>query len=151
VNKEKRTIHLWDVDSGTQKQVLQADSRTQGLVFSPDGKTLVSGSWNGKIRLWDAATGAQIKTLRSRDYDNVTSVVFSPDGKILASASRDASITLWNAATGDQIKMLVGHSHTVNNVAFSPDGKTLASVSDGGTVLLWDFASIVDSMSELNQ
>ncbi|MDF5718440.1 MAG: AAA family ATPase, partial [Rhizonema sp. NSF051] len=96
--------------------------------FSPDGKTLASASFDNTIKLWNVATGKQIKTL-SGHSNSVNSVSFSPDGKTLASASADKTIKLWDVATGKQIKTLSGHSNSVNSVSFSPDGKTLASAS----------------------
>jgi WD40 repeat protein len=52
------------------------------VAFSPDGKQVVSGSWDQTLRLWDAATGAPLQTLKGHS-DRVTSVAFSPDGKVV--------------------------------------------------------------------
>jgi WD40 repeat protein len=68
------------------------------VVFSPDGKRLVSASKDNSVKVWDAQTGQELLTLKH--IDNVTSVAYSPDGKRLASASWDNTLKVWNAQTG---------------------------------------------------
>ncbi len=111
-------------------------SSVSSVAFSPDGKTLASGStW--EIRLWDVETG-QVKHTLTEHSDRVYSVAFSPDGKTLASGSWDNTVRLWDVETGQVKITLTGHSDNVWSVAFSPDGNTLASGGGDGTVLLWD-------------
>ncbi len=69
------------------------------VVFSPNGKVLASGSADNRVRLWDVATGRQLRVLTGH-RDRVTSLAFSPDGKTLASGSRDETVKLWDVATG---------------------------------------------------
>ncbi|WP_084763412.1 NACHT and WD repeat domain-containing protein, partial [[Scytonema hofmanni] UTEX B 1581] len=110
------------------------------VAFSPDGKTLASGSADKTIKLWDVATGKISQTLTGHSKW-VNSVAFSPDGKTLASGSADKTIKLWDVATGKLSQTLTGHSDGVYSVAFSPDGKTLASGSGDKTIKLWDVAT----------
>ncbi|MBE9089179.1 hypothetical protein IQ232_05085 [Microcystis aeruginosa LEGE 11464] len=105
--------------------------------FSPDGKTLVSGSDDNTIKLWNVETGQEIRTLKGH-HGNVTSVNFSPDGKTLVSGSWDRTIKLWNVETGQEIRTLKGHHGNVISVNFSHDGKTLVSGSWDGTIKLWN-------------
>jgi len=110
------------------------------VAFSADGKLLASGSRDNNIKLWDAATGREIRTLQGHS-SYVLSVAFSADGKLLASGSGDNTITLWEVATGREIRTLKGHSSVVNSVAFSADGKLLASGSYDKTITLWEVAT----------
>jgi eukaryotic-like serine/threonine-protein kinase len=109
-----------------------------GLVvaISPDGKTLATGTSNGVIELWDAATGKLWATLKGHTRD-VNMLAFSPDGEKLASASDDSLVKLWDARTGKELAALRGHSDKVFCVAFWPNSKTLVSGSSDGNVKLW--------------
>lgn len=114
--------------------------RTVG--FSPDGKLLASGSADNTIKIWDVATGTELRTLLGHQKE-VLSLSFSPDGKILASGSIDRTIRLWEIVSGHEVRMTTLPESTgfVSSVAFSPDGKTLASGSYDARVSLWDVAT----------
>ena len=65
--------------------------------FSPDGRTIASGSWDKTVRLWNANTGGLLKTFRGHT-DSVRSVSFSPDGRTIASGSWDRTVRLWDVS-----------------------------------------------------
>jgi WD40 repeat protein len=109
----------------------------RSVAISPDGKTIASGSQKGTIRLWDAATGRELKVLTGHTA-GVDGLAFSPDGKLLASSSWDHSARLWEVATGRVVHNLAGHQSDVNSVAFSKDGKLLITASGDGTARVWD-------------
>jgi WD40 repeat protein len=114
----------------------------RSVAFSPDGKTLASGSSDETVRLWDLATRQLLGEPLVGHSNSVLSVAFSPDGKTLASGSFDDTVRLWDLATRQPLgEPLVGHSLVVTSMAFSPDGKTLASGSYDFTVRLWDLAT----------
>ncbi len=108
------------------------------VAFSPDGRTLASGSYDDHtIKLWDVKTGV-LKTSLTGHSSWIISVAFSPDGRTLASGSSDYTIKLWDVETGELQTTLTEHSNTIEAVAFSPDGQTLASGSSDYTIKLWD-------------
>ena len=116
------------------------EDTVNSVVFSPDGKTLASASEDKTVRLWEVASGKEIRQFQGHQ-DAVYSVVFSPDGKTLASASQDrrCGCGRWPAARKSANSR--GTMIAVRSVVFSPDGKTLASASDDKTVRLWEVAS----------
>jgi WD40 repeat protein len=102
------------------------------VAFSPDGKTLASGSCDAKymttVKLWDVATGQSTSEFRGPVSETWCSVAFSPDGKKLACGDGGNRIRLWDLATGNVVLLLDFPSEYARpNVVFSPDGKTLAS------------------------
>ena len=108
------------------------------VVYSPDGKTLATSSKGGTARIFDAATGRLIYTLRGHSPEVCWRVIYSPDGTMLASVGGDKTVKIWDAATGRSICTPGRHPDVTNDVAFSPDGRLLASAGMSGTVKLWD-------------
>jgi hypothetical protein len=92
------TVYLWDV--AQRKEIRQMGGGhvfARGLAFSPDGRTLAAGWFEGGIRLWNVETGVVLCDLKAHD-EAVTGLTFSADGRRLASASLDTTVLLWDVA-----------------------------------------------------
>jgi WD40 repeat protein len=108
------------------------------VAFSPDGKLLVGGGSEGVVRVWEAASGGEVRGLRGH-AGWVTSVQFSADGKSVLSCGVDAAAKVFDLPRGEAAA--TGHSAQVNCVAVSRDGKYAATGSGDMTVKVWDLAT----------
>ncbi|MCB9101985.1 MAG: protein kinase [Anaerolineales bacterium] len=93
--------------------------------FSPDGQTIATASDDKTIRLWDVATGREIRRFKGHK-SGVKSVAFSPDGQTIVSAGGDNTTWLWDVATAAEIRRFEGLTGGLRVVVFSPDGQTMA-------------------------
>ena len=113
----------------------------QGLIHSicldSDGKKVAFGSYDGKVRIYDANLLTFLAFLQVHEQP-VFSVSFSPCGEMVASGSCDGTNSLWDYEKSDDPKVLRGHTDWVNSVAFSNDGKKLISGSGDSSVRIWD-------------
>ncbi len=112
------------------------------VAFSPDGRFALSGSEDLTLKLWEVATGKELRSFTGHT-GSVSSVAFSPDGRFAISGggtSYRGELKLWDLATGEEVRSFSGHSSDVKSVAFSPDGRFGLSGSDR-TLKLWEVAT----------
>jgi WD40 repeat protein len=130
-------VKLWDVHTALERASLKGH---QGAVwcaaFTPDGRTLATGSDDTTAILWDVA-GVGPAALSGHRME-VNSVAFSPDGRTLVSVSDDKDVKLWDVSTGRERAVLKGHTGPIKFVTFSPDGRLFATGGGDRTVRLWD-------------
>jgi len=111
-------------------------SEIYSVAYSPDSKTLLSGSSDDILKLWEISSGRLLRTFSEYNDDSISSVAFSPDGKTVLSGSNDA-LKLWAVNSGQLLRTFSGHDDIISSVAFSPDGKVLLSGSIDRTLKLW--------------
>ena len=92
------SIQIWEAGGGKKRMTLKGHAdRITSIAFSPDGKRLVTSSWDGTAKIWNLRTGREAATFGHRNY--VTAATFSPDGEWLATGSSDRSVKVWSLNT----------------------------------------------------
>jgi WD40 repeat protein len=111
---------------------LIADAR-----FLPHGLWIFSGAEDGRLKLWDAASGAPI-TFNGRHRDRVSSIDIASHGLLVASGAKDGTARIWNALEDGIHSEILMHPSAVSVVRFDPTATRLATGTEAGTVTIWD-------------
>jgi len=117
------------------------------LGFSPDGSTLVAGSYDADLRVWSVKNGELLKVIDDLPV-SVFALSFSPDGRWMAAAGVDRIVYIWKTDDWKLTRKITGQREMISAIAFSPDGKRLVT---GGfseltsahpvELIVWDVAS----------
>lgn len=133
------TARIIAVDTGDELWQLAHPAGASEVVFTPDGRHLITGADDGVVRIWDPTTGSLVQSI---DVGvSVKALAVSPDGSRLAVGTTDTTASIWELATGTRLITLAGHTGLVWEVAFSPDGSRVATGSGDTTIRIWDTAT----------
>jgi WD40 repeat protein len=174
------TIRTWDAMAGKEIKEWKIGQNQNpafggfvglaSLAISPDGKAVAVRTYDQSIRLYDSASGRELKTMAEVPVANPNGaiavafvnygapgpMVFSPDGTTLASlsnggqqfigrgkamAAMNSYVQLWDVATAKPLRKIDPEKRGIACLAFAPDGRALASGNYDGTISLWEVAS----------
>jgi WD40 repeat protein/beta-lactamase regulating signal transducer with metallopeptidase domain len=157
-------LRVWDRESGQVRQTIPLEKGVRSVAFSPDGKVLAAGCYDGALRLYDPATFAPwaVGDAESGGHTNagVNGICFFKNGKYLATAGFDNTVRVWDVAAvvarpraADPIHfppvaIFEGHTKRVLSVAASEDGLTLLSGSADNSARVWDIPDPLPAMGE---
>src|SRR5205807_1703578 len=129
-----RLLHRFD-DRLRQPFENGLDQLVQRFVISPDGRTIAAGYHGGGLRVWDAASGKELRRWKPGDA-SPSPVAVAPDGRTLVTTGYGVPC-VWDARTGKPLHQLQGHRGSVHSIVYAPDGRTLATAGSDRTVRLW--------------
>jgi WD40 repeat protein/tRNA A-37 threonylcarbamoyl transferase component Bud32 len=136
-----RELSVWDVARGELAWApVQPGGDLFNCDFSLDDRSVATASWEGRARVFDAATGLPVGD-SMRHLVGVGQVLFGPDGHSLATASWDCTARLWNPRTGEPASPSLRHAGYVTTARFSPDGARLVTAGQDQTVRLWELGT----------
>ena len=115
-------------------------SSISSAVYSPDGKYIVTASWDNTAKIWQAPEGRLLRELKGHTA-SLTSAFFSPNGKYIVTTSKDSTARIWETSTGNFLNTLKSHVDWVAAGSFSTDGKYVVTASWDNTAIIWETAT----------
>ena len=114
------------------------------VAFSPDGSTIATGSYDKLVKLWDAATGKELRTFKEHS-DAVYSVAFLPGGTQLVSGAGDRTLKIWDVQRGTRLFTISDALDAIYAVAVHPSGTRLAAAGADRMIRTWTWNGDVAS------
>lgn len=112
-----------------------------GVAISPNNRHLLSGNVQGEIKLWDVASGRELRSYR-RLQGWIQALAFSPNGSLILAGEDGGDINIFETETGRTVATLKGHRSTIMQFTITPDGRQFLSASGDGTVKLWNMPTV---------
>jgi len=137
------SLIIWNVAAQTAEQSIETVIQTGHyaavtvVAYSPDGKFAVTGSADKTIKLWEVATGREIRSYLGNSGD-ITFLTFDQTGKYLASIDLDHSLKILEVATSKEIRTIALPNDRIISATFSPDGNIITGSKENHAIL-WDF------------
>jgi len=145
-SKDDGTVRVWDVASGRLMQVIASPGGFEPSQISPDGKFILFCrgskivSISDTVKIFDAATGREIKTLTKKGTIPFENISFTPDGHGLLLMRLDGGVTFWDIPADREVQRFEGSGQTITRVNFAPQGN-LAAIVGRKDVSIWDMAA----------
>src|SRR5262249_5864545 len=128
-------VTVWDATSGQSVQQFTSPSPVNAIVFSPDGKAILTGGEDGATRVWDRKSGQERRTLLGHAA-KVDAVGFSPDGRFVITGAADGTARLWESASGRELCRLLSFADGTW-VVVDPAGRFDTNNLDNNSGLAW--------------
>jgi hypothetical protein len=138
-------VCIWHLGEGEPAGELDAHrAGITGMVFTPDGKHLVTSAWDCQVIVWDVNAAQELRRFEGHD-EAVSGLALSADGKLLATGSLDCQVRVFDFATGKELRRITVKKRDpreeVVSVAFSPDGTHVAVLQGARPVRFWEVAT----------
>jgi WD40 repeat protein len=130
-------LKVWDIATGREILQIKPEYAPRSAAFSPDGKLIISGGYDGTVALWNAKTGATVLSFRRGNLP-IPAVAFSTDGRRIIFAGLEGSVSVCDAADGSELLTLSRPKVSPFCMAMSFDGRRIAVGNGFGTLTVWD-------------
>jgi WD40 repeat protein len=132
------TVQRWEVATGRKTALIGHQNWVRALGFSPDGKTLYSGAYDGRLLTWEigAETPKPIKDTPAHQ-GWLRGLAVSSDGQLVATCGNDKLVKVWSASDGKLIRELPGHAHVPYCLHFVPGSRELVVGDTFGNIHHW--------------
>ena len=138
IGDDRGNVLVTDGDGTVRLRFKAHKSRTVSLAVAPDGRKLVTGSWDDSVRLFDG--NGKSLWVRKDHKSTVSALAWTRDGQTILSGSWDKRIHVRSATTGNVRSACEGHTDWVRDIAVHPTKELFVSVGDDRRLILWDFS-----------
>ncbi len=144
-----KTIRKWDLNTFNGEIFIESESKINSIEISPDSKSIVAGTQDGKISIWNVNDTTKVNVIQDESKIAITAVKFNNTGNWLASGDSKGNIKIWDSKTFEAIENLEGRKSRINDIDFNIDDKLMATSSQDGTARMWDCTNLNNQPIEL--